>query len=98
MQRFKKNGKFSWCQEEPQNMGAWNSARNYIQWTLDYIRAEHKQVNYIGRKPAASPATGYLKKTSCAAKGNNRKGIRLTYDESNFSSSIRRICNRSDCI
>ena len=62
LQRFKKNAKFSWCQEEPQNMGAWNSARNYIQWTLNYIKAENREVNYIGRKPAASPATGYLKK------------------------------------
>jgi 2-oxoglutarate dehydrogenase E1 component len=62
LRRFKKNAKFSWCQEEPQNMGAWNSARDYIQWTLNYIRAEYRQVNYIGRKPAASPATGYLKK------------------------------------
>ena len=62
LQRFKKNAKFSWCQEEPQNMGAWNSARNYIQWTLNYIKAENQEVNYIGRKPAASPATGYLKK------------------------------------
>ena len=43
-------------------MGTWNSARNYIQWTLDHIRAENRKVHYIGRKPAASPATGYLKK------------------------------------
>ena len=62
LKRFKKNSKFFWCQEEPQNMGAWNSARNYIQWSLDYIKAESREVNYIGRKPAASPATGYLKK------------------------------------
>ena len=43
-------------------MGAWNSARNYIEWTLNYIKAENKNVEYIGRSPAASPATGYLKK------------------------------------
>ena len=43
-------------------MGAWNSARNYIQWSLDHIKAKNKVVNYIGRKAAASPATGYLKK------------------------------------
>ncbi len=42
--------------------GAWNTARNYIQWTLDYIKAENKKVEYIGRKSAASPASGYLKK------------------------------------
>ena len=43
-------------------MGAWNSARNYIEWTLDYIKAENRKVHYIGREPAASPASGYLKK------------------------------------
>ncbi len=62
LKKFKKNARFFWCQEEPQNMGAWNSARNYIEWTLDYIKAENRKVSYIGRKPAASPATGYLKK------------------------------------
>jgi len=62
LKRFKKNAKFFWCQEEPQNMGAWNSARNYIQWALEYIKAEAKEVGYIGRKASASPATGYLKK------------------------------------
>jgi len=61
LKRFE-NAKFYWCQEEPQNMGAWNSARNYIEWTLDYIGAEDKEVRYIGRKPAASPATGYIKR------------------------------------
>ena len=43
-------------------MGAWNTARNYIQWSLDNIKAKNRDVYYIGRKPAASPATGYLKK------------------------------------
>jgi 2-oxoglutarate dehydrogenase E1 component len=62
LKRFKKNSNFFWCQEEPQNMGAWNSARNYIEWTLNYIDAAKKEVHYVGRKPAASPATGYLKK------------------------------------
>ena len=59
---YAKNANFYWCQEEPQNMGAWNSARNYIEWSLNYIKAKNKKVKYIGRKPAASPATGYLKK------------------------------------
>jgi len=62
LRRFKKNSRFYWCQEEPQNMGAWNTAKNYIEWTLKYINAENIDVKYIGRKPAASPATGYLKK------------------------------------
>ena len=62
LKRFKKNAKFYWCQEEPQNMGAWNSARGYIEWALKHIDAENKDVRYIGRKPAASPATGYIKR------------------------------------
>ena len=62
LKRFKKNAKFYWCQEEPQNMGAWNSARNYIEWTLSHIDANDREVRYIGRKPAASPATGYIKR------------------------------------
>ena len=62
LKRFKKNANFYWCQEEPQNMGAWNAARNYIEWTLDYIGSKNPKVSYIGRNPAASPATGYQKK------------------------------------
>ena len=63
LKSLKKIARFFWCQEEPQNMGAWNTAaRNYIEWTLDYIKAENRKVSYIGRQPAASPATGYLKK------------------------------------
>ena len=77
LKKFKKNARFFWCQEEPQNMGAWNSARNYIEWTLNYIKAENRKVSYIGRKPAASPATGYLKKHLAQQKENNRKGTKL---------------------
>ncbi len=62
LKRFRKKTEFFWCQEEPQNMGAWNTVRNYIQWSLNYIKAENKEIKYIGRKPAASPASGYLKK------------------------------------
>ena len=62
LKRFKKNSKFYWCQEEPQNMGAWNTVRNYIQWSLEHIKAQNREVKYIGRKSAASPASGYLKK------------------------------------
>ena len=43
-------------------MGAWNTARNYIEWTLNHINATSKEVRYIGRKAAASPATGYIKR------------------------------------
>ncbi len=47
-----------WCQEEPQNQGAWG----FIQ---DHIRDKLKvgqQLRYAGRTAAAAPAVGYLKK------------------------------------
>ena len=56
---FAKNAKFYWCQEEPKNMGAWFSVRDYIQWTLDNIKAKNRYISYIGRSPDATPATGY---------------------------------------
>jgi 2-oxoglutarate dehydrogenase E1 component len=44
---------FVWCQEEPQNMGAWS----YIALaTEDLVK-----LRYAGRKASASPATGYAK-------------------------------------
>ena len=59
---YKNNAKFYWCQEEPKNMGAWFSVRDYIQWTLDYIKAKYNKISYIGRNTAATPATGYAKR------------------------------------
>ncbi len=59
---YAKNAKFYWCQEEPKNMGAWFSVRDYIQWTLDNIKANNNKISYIGRSPDASPATGYAKR------------------------------------
>jgi len=59
---YAKNAKFFWCQEEPKNMGAWFSVRDYIQWTLDNIKANNNKISYIGRSPDASPATGYAKR------------------------------------
>jgi 2-oxoglutarate dehydrogenase E1 component len=56
------SAKFFWCQEEPKNMGAWFSVRDYIQWTLDTIKANNNEISYIGRSPDASPATGYAKR------------------------------------
>ena len=58
---YAENAKFIWCQEEPKNMGAWFSVRDYIQWTLDNLEVK-KKIEFIGRNPSASPATGYAKR------------------------------------
>jgi 2-oxoglutarate dehydrogenase complex, dehydrogenase (E1) component, and related enzymes len=57
-----KNAKFYWCQEEPKNMGAWSFVRDYIDWTLEYIKAKNNKISYIGREFASTPATGYAKR------------------------------------
>ncbi len=43
-----------WCQEEPRNMGAWSY---WLQAWLDEF-GDRKPPRYVGRKAAASPATG----------------------------------------
>jgi len=57
-----KNAEFIWCQEEPKNMGAWNTVRNYIDRTLEIIEFKSNKVRYIGRKASSSTATGNLNK------------------------------------
>jgi 2-oxoglutarate dehydrogenase E1 component len=44
-----------WCQEEPQNQGAWYQIRHRLQ---EFVR---RPVLYAGRAPAAAPATGIAK-------------------------------------
>jgi 2-oxoglutarate dehydrogenase E1 component len=44
-----------WCQEEPENQGAWR----YIQEYLNCLLSKGQDLSYIGRKMAASPAAGY---------------------------------------
>jgi 2-oxoglutarate dehydrogenase E1 component len=43
---------YVWCQEEPQNMGAWS----HIVWPLR--RLSNKAIMYAGREASASPAVG----------------------------------------
>src|SRR5215469_3104980 len=46
-----------WCQEEPQNQGAWYQIRHRLQEPL----MGRRPVLYAGRAPAAAPATGIAK-------------------------------------
>lgn len=45
-----------WCQEEPRNQGAWRSNRHRIERVLPKGQSE---VEFAGRAPSASPATGH---------------------------------------
>tara|TARA_B100001057_G_scaffold404174_1_gene416690 strand:- start:1490 stop:4384 length:2895 start_codon:yes stop_codon:yes gene_type:complete len=61
LKRYTK-AKFIWCQEEPKNMGAWNTVRNYIDRTLEMVNFGDKSVKYVGRNASSSTATGNFNK------------------------------------
>lgn len=44
-----------WCQEEPQNQGAWYNSQHHFQSCL----LENQVLRYAGRPAAAAPAVGY---------------------------------------
>jgi 2-oxoglutarate dehydrogenase E1 component len=52
------NAEVVWCQEEPENMGAWHFIDRRIERALSGANVKAKRPVYIGRAEAASPATG----------------------------------------
>ncbi|MEL7449455.1 MAG: 2-oxoglutarate dehydrogenase E1 component, partial [Pseudomonadota bacterium] len=44
-----------WCQEEPENQGAWYQIRHRLQAPLE----DKRELSYAGREGAAAPAAGY---------------------------------------
>jgi 2-oxoglutarate dehydrogenase E1 component len=55
LNRYANAREIVWCQEEPQNQGAWYQIRHRLQELL------RRPVLYAGRAPAAAPATGISK-------------------------------------
>ncbi len=53
LQNYSRADEWVWVQEAPQNMGAWDFVRPRIEALID------GHLTYIGRPPAASPATGF---------------------------------------
>ncbi len=56
-----RNAEVVWCQEEPENMGAWNFADRRIEAVLGKLGGVATRPRYVGRVAAASPATGLAK-------------------------------------
>jgi 2-oxoglutarate dehydrogenase E1 component len=73
-----------WCQEEPQNQGAWYQIRHRLQEPLT-----HKQeLLYSGRAPAAAPAAGILQLHTIQQTGLVAAAIKAKVkEESNRSTS-----------
>jgi 2-oxoglutarate dehydrogenase E1 component len=58
MKRYPNAKEVVWCQEEPQNQGAWYQTKHYFD---ENMRADQK-LHYAGRPSSASPAVGYVAK------------------------------------
>ena len=56
------NADVVWCQEEPQNMGAWTFVQPYLEWVLERATMKVKRPAYAGRAASASTATGQASK------------------------------------
>jgi 2-oxoglutarate dehydrogenase E1 component len=55
------NAEVVWCQEEPENMGAWQFVDRRIEAVLAGLSGRAKRPVFVGRREAASPATGLAK-------------------------------------
>jgi 2-oxoglutarate dehydrogenase E1 component len=53
--RYKGAEMIIWCQEEPQNQGAWDQ----IKHRFYSMTSKKRQLCYVGRSSAAAPAVGY---------------------------------------
>ncbi len=55
LKRFPNATEIVWCQDEPQNQGAWFFVQHYIHENMN----DGQKLGYAGRPPSASPAVGY---------------------------------------
>lgn len=57
-----KNADVVWCQEEPENQGAWFFVDRRIEAVLSELKHKAGRPKYVGRVASASPATGSNKR------------------------------------
>jgi 2-oxoglutarate dehydrogenase E1 component len=57
LKQYKNAKDIVWCQEEPENQGAWHTTRHRLEACL----TQDQLLHYAGRTAAASPAAGYMK-------------------------------------
>ena len=72
LQKYKGAKRIVWCQEEPQNMGAWSFIDPCIRGNTG------RPVTYIGRPRRASPAEGYADVHEKEQKRLTTEAIRVT--------------------
>ena len=74
------NAEFTWCQEEPRNMGAYTFMEPYLEWVLDQIEAKSRQPHLC--RPAGRGGDRHRPDdaASQAAQGAARRGAGIADD------------------
>jgi 2-oxoglutarate dehydrogenase E1 component len=62
LKQYRRLTEVTWCQEEPENMGAWTFVDRRLEAVLTEVGLKASRPSYTGRILAASPATGSLKR------------------------------------
>ena len=69
-----------WCQEEPKNMGAWQFIEKRLKSVLHLVGSKN-ELHFIGRRSAASPATGVFDRHLANQKNIIRLATQANLDE-----------------
>ena len=85
--RYAQAHEIVWCQEEPQNQGAWYQIRHRLQEPL----GDDHELFYAGRMGAAAPAAGYYKLHQAQQDGLVNAALGLAADASAAHTESSRI-------
>ena len=85
LNRYPNAREIVWCQEEPQNQGAWYQIRHRLQDVL----GGRRPVLYAGRAPAAAPATGITKIHEAEQQALIAAALRATATEDSARETVR---------
>ena len=75
-----KNCEMIWCQEEPKNMGAWQFVQERVLSVVQKVTGKN-ELHFIGRRAAASPATGVFDRHLSNQKNIIRLATEANIDE-----------------
>jgi 2-oxoglutarate dehydrogenase E1 component len=70
----------TWCQEEPKNMGAWEFIEKRLKSVIHRIGSKN-ELHFVGRRAAASPATGVFDRHLSNQKNIIRLATEANLDE-----------------
>ena len=74
------NCEMIWCQEEPKNMGAWQFVQERVLSVVQKVTGKN-ELHFIGRRAAASPATGVFDRHLSNQKNIIRLATEANLDE-----------------